>query len=35
MAYVIIFGLVSSTALNMVVVPAAYFALHAKRMHAS
>lgn len=28
MASVIIFGLVSSTALNMVVVPAAYYALH-------
>jgi Cu/Ag efflux pump CusA len=31
MANVIIFGLITSTALNMVVVPAAYFALFAKR----
>jgi Cu/Ag efflux pump CusA len=29
-AIVIIFGLISSTALNMVVVPAAYYALHAR-----
>lgn len=33
MASVIIFGLISSTALNMLVVPAAYYALH--RRHAS
>jgi CzcA family heavy metal efflux pump len=31
MASVIIFGLVSSTALNMLVVPAAYYALHRNR----
>ena len=31
MASVIIFGLITSTALNMVVVPAAYYALHARR----
>ena len=31
MATVIIFGLVSSTVLNMVVVPAAYYSLHARR----
>ena len=31
MASVIIFGLISSTALNMLVVPAAYFALHRRR----
>ena len=31
MATVIIFGLISSTALNMVVVPAAYYAVHARR----
>ena len=30
MASVIIFGLLSSTALNMIVVPAAYYALHAR-----
>ncbi|HUF23757.1 MAG TPA: efflux RND transporter permease subunit [Vicinamibacterales bacterium] len=30
MASVIIFGLISSTALNMLVVPAAYYALHAR-----
>lgn len=31
MASVIIFGLITSTALNMLVVPAAYYALHARR----
>jgi len=31
MATVIIFGLISSTALNMLVVPAAYYAAHARR----
>jgi CzcA family heavy metal efflux pump len=31
MATVIIFGLISSTALNMLVVPAAYYALHGRR----
>jgi CzcA family heavy metal efflux pump len=31
MASVIIFGLISSTALNMLVVPAAYYAAHARR----
>jgi len=31
MASVIIFGLASSTGLNMIVVPAAYYALHARR----
>jgi CzcA family heavy metal efflux pump len=31
MATVIIFGLISSTALNMLVVPAAYYALHRRR----
>ena len=30
MANVIIFGLITSTGLNMVVVPAAYYALHVK-----
>lgn len=34
MASVIIFGLLSSTALNMVVVPTAYYALHAGRRQA-
>jgi Cu/Ag efflux pump CusA len=32
MATVIIFGLISSTALNMVVVPAAYYSAHARRL---
>jgi CzcA family heavy metal efflux pump len=31
MASVIIFGLITSTALNMLVVPAAYYAMHARR----
>ena len=31
MASVIIFGLLSSTALNMLVVPAVYYALHTRR----
>lgn len=31
MATVIIFGLISSTALNMLIVPAAYFSLHARQ----
>jgi multidrug efflux pump subunit AcrB len=31
MASVIIFGLISSTVLNMVVVPAGYYALHARK----
>jgi Cu/Ag efflux pump CusA len=30
MATVIIFGLISSTALNMLVVPAAYYAVHVR-----
>ncbi len=34
MATVIIFGLLSSTALNMLVVPAAYYAMHARRTQA-
>jgi CzcA family heavy metal efflux pump len=34
MASVIIFGLISSTALNMLVVPAAYYAAHARRAQA-
>ena len=35
MASVIIFGLISSTALNMVVVPSAYYALHRRRSAAA
>ena len=31
---VIIFGLISSTALNMLVVPAAYYAAHTQRTQA-
>ena len=31
MASVIVFGLISSTALNMLVVPAAYYALHQRQ----
>ena len=34
MATVIIFGLISSTALNMLVVPAAYYAAHSRRAEA-
>jgi Cu/Ag efflux pump CusA len=35
MATVIIFGLISSTALNMLVVPAAYYAAHSRRTQAA
>jgi CzcA family heavy metal efflux pump len=35
MATVIIFGLISSTALNMLVVPAAYYAVHSRRTQAA